>query len=316
MSEEFIGGYSKTATDPVLAPTWATITANLPIGVGSSSVAAPADGSEPVTVWASGEAMPTTFSISSGSSAWSVGSTTCAATIQPGSECTVSVTNTDPAAGADSGTLEVNGPNGSVPVTLSVTPTTPRLSSHASHASVTYGAKVVVSGSMTEPSGHPVAAHSVSLQREPAGASAWTTVSSAPTSSTGSVSFSVVPDRDAHYRLRSTTTPGYPVAVSKSVAVTVTSVLSAKARTASVRVGKSVVITVAVSPDEAGQAVTLQIRRAGAWQNLAHRALSSHSRAVFTIREPKPTTLHLRAIKTTDSEHRGAHSTPVTIKVH
>jgi hypothetical protein len=318
LAEEFIGGYTNTASDPVVTPDWSSLVTYFPLGVGTSSLTVDPGDSATVKLWASGEDMPLSYSISGGSNAWSVSAGTCPSTLLAGHTCTLTVTNTDGTAGGDSGTLSVAGPNGGASVSLSVTQTTPAkapaVSLRSSASSIGFGTAVALSGSVRS-GGAGVESHAVALQRKAAGTSTWTTVSAGQTGAEGKATFSVTPDRIASYRLLSQAGEGWLEATSAPVAVSVASVVTLTASHPTIKVGRKETLRGKVRPNQAGEAVRLQQRVAGHWKTVSELTLSPRSTVVVTFVDPSKGTLRYRLRKASGVSQRGAHSAAVTITV-
>ena len=98
--------------------TWSNVTPNLPVGVSAPPVpASPGTGSlSSVRLWASGEAMNVSVSLSGGQGVFQLQSGGC--NLAAGSSCTVPVVFTPPSVGTFGATLVVHGPNGTQDVPL------------------------------------------------------------------------------------------------------------------------------------------------------------------------------------------------------
>jgi hypothetical protein len=98
--------------------TWSDVTPNLPVGV-LAPEAAGSPGttqSSSVALWASGESMNVSLSVSGGQGVFHLSSTSCS--LQAGNSCSVPVLFTPPSTGVFTATLVVNGPNGTEDVAL------------------------------------------------------------------------------------------------------------------------------------------------------------------------------------------------------
>jgi hypothetical protein len=119
----FLGG------DTVDTPyyTWSDVTPNLPVGVSAQQVSAAPGSKQPLAVqlWASGENMNVSVSLSGGQGVFQLGSAGCA--LQAGGTCNVPVLFTPPSVGVFTATLVVKGPNGTQNVPLRA------ISSHGYH---------------------------------------------------------------------------------------------------------------------------------------------------------------------------------------
>jgi hypothetical protein len=118
LTELLVADYQPAATgsDPLLGPTWAQIAKTLPVGVSQRAIRLGGARTARTSIWASGEPMSVTATISPGrgAAAWSVTPTRCQ--LAPGSACTLTL-----AAPRRHGqaTLVLSGPNGRQSVPLS-----------------------------------------------------------------------------------------------------------------------------------------------------------------------------------------------------
>ena len=100
---------------------WSQVTPNIPVGISSQQVSAQAIPGQatqsPLELWASGEAMNISLSLSDPSGVFSLNSSSC--DLSAGSTCSVGVTFEPTTSGAYHATLSVSGPNGTqiVPIT-------------------------------------------------------------------------------------------------------------------------------------------------------------------------------------------------------
>ncbi len=110
----FVGG--DTRDTPYY--TWSDVIPHLPVGVSAPEISAlpGTTQSSSVELWASGENMNVSVSVSGGSGAFHLGSSGC--NLAAGSSCSVPVQFTPPSVGVDAATLVVNGPNGTQDVVL------------------------------------------------------------------------------------------------------------------------------------------------------------------------------------------------------
>jgi hypothetical protein len=110
----FVGG--DTTDSPHYS--WSDVTPNLPVGVSAPEISASpgTTGSSSIALWASGESMNVSVSLSGGSGVFDLGSPGC--NLAPGSSCGVPVHFSPPSVGVYTATLVVSGPNGTQDVTL------------------------------------------------------------------------------------------------------------------------------------------------------------------------------------------------------
>ncbi len=124
LTEEFIGGDSVDKPD---VTAWSSFATLFPVAVSTSSITLNAGVGAPksstVTVFDSGVSMDVTADISPTDSEWSLGSSQC--NLQPGASCPLTVYLAPAPGGVTSATLRVNGPNGTVDVTLNASSVSP-----------------------------------------------------------------------------------------------------------------------------------------------------------------------------------------------
>ncbi len=121
LDELFVGGDRRTGTgqpDAPLAPTWSAIAARLPLGVMPSALRLGRGASSgSVQVFASGEQMAVTASITASARRWSVSPRRCR--LVPGGSCELKV-SVSPTGASGTGTLMVAGPHSVQTVALTV----------------------------------------------------------------------------------------------------------------------------------------------------------------------------------------------------
>ena len=182
--------------------------------------------------------------------------------------------------------------------------------------SVTYGtattltATLVRAGSTTRLAGRPL-----TLSQRRHGTTAWGTVGSYPTGSTGVVSVRRVPSTNTDYLWSyagSATELGTngPVRV-VGVAPRVAASLSAT----SVALKHAVAMSVSVAPNHHGQRVWLQRLSGASWLNVTSVLLSSSSTARFAIPATARGTFSYRVYKPLDGDHTAAYSPVRTLRV-
>lgn len=316
-AEEFIGGFTKLAADPVLKPTWKTISSHLPIGV-ASGLSVRRNSSAALRIWASGEDMSARVQMPRGSQSFSI-SDHCPPIIKAGTVCTVTVTNTDPTAGPDSGALNVIGPNGTRVVVLSVRQPAPSLAAIKHETtSVGFRKRFNMWGSLLTSTGHPIRGQTILLQRSLLGPSSWwQTVATKRTTSRGRFHLSTRPSRSAKYRLQSANADGYPPTTSKPVRVDVTASVTAHPARRTISRGDRDTVTVKSEPTETGpQGFFVEARAAGYWQTIGGDWFNpGDDTARFAIKGSERGTSTYRIQLLNDPWHRASHSKPFTIRV-
>ena len=197
LAELFVGGDTATGAgeaDALLAPTWATISQSLQIGLSASSVVLP-NGVESGHVDVSAPAMDMYVSASiTHGSAWQVSPSSCA--LAAGSSCELTVTGRV----GSKGTLTLFGPYGSQTVTLGrQAPTSLRVRlGRTRNAS---GSTLAVTGRLATSGGSGVAGQIVTLYKHAPGKAGTSVVSRGRTRVGGSVSFRVSPHATTTYIL-------------------------------------------------------------------------------------------------------------------
>ena len=131
-TQMFVGG--DTVDTPYF--TWAQEVPLLPVGVypyGVDASVLPGSGPQrsSIELWASGEGMNITASLSGGNGVFQLGGTNC--NLPAGATCNLPITFTPPSLGVFTATLEVTGPNGTQAVPLRV------VSSHGYHLAAADG---------------------------------------------------------------------------------------------------------------------------------------------------------------------------------
>lgn len=264
MAEVFEFDDSTHTPDP---PLWATLAQSLPIGVSASSLTLTTGSPTPLQIWASGENMNVTTSISSG---FGVSPTGC--NLTAGTSCTLNVSSTG--AGPGSGTLTLTGPNGNQTVALSSRAAT-GLSLTASGQTLVSGQKLTLTGKLTTVAGGGVGGQSVTLSQRPAGSGSSSTAATGHTSADGSVTFKVSPKANTSYTLSFAGTSGFAPSTSSAVTVGVSSKITVHAKHGRVS-GK-------VSPSVAGERVKLQRRHGRRWKSVASAKLGRSGTFSFTV---------------------------------
>lgn len=155
LTELFIGYDAQASAGGIDAPTqplWPSFTAQLPVGIPSSVWIPDVQSSVEVPVWASGENMSITATVTTNSAEWSVKPGSCA--LAAGSQCDLTVA--DHGLAGQSGTLTIVGPNGPQSVSLAkVGPPTVKISTPEEGAIYPRYGAVIASYSCEEASGGP-----------------------------------------------------------------------------------------------------------------------------------------------------------------
>lgn len=157
-----------------------------------------------------------------------------------------------------------------------------RVKISVSAKAVTYGQTMTVTGQVFDGDDTFDTGETVKLQRRRAGTSRWKTLTSAPPSPHGDVSFSVKPRWSADYRLRFSGGDEQP-ATSRRVRVGVRTRVTSALSTSTAKVGDVVRMRGAVLPSHAGKSVTLQRYRDGRWRSIKSDVLNEKSKYVFRL---------------------------------
>jgi hypothetical protein len=261
MAEIFIGPDNM---DAPIAPTWATLSTQLPVGVSATSLKLPGGAtSGQLTIWASGENMNVGTATTTG---WSVSPPGCNLTAGHTCKLTVSVS---PAGLGSAGTLTLTGPNGPQTVALQSQVAT-ALSLTASRSTIVAGSPVTLTGKLTSASGAPVGGQPVTLS--PGGASA-------RTSPAGTVSFVLKPGANARYHLTFAGSGGLGSSSSSPVAVAV----APKIKLTVKHSGSSTKLSGRVTPAEPGKRVKLERRQGRRWGAVASARQSHSGKFAFVV---------------------------------
>ncbi|MPZ97690.1 MAG: hypothetical protein GEU96_22910, partial [Propionibacteriales bacterium] len=180
---------------------------------------------------------------------------------------------------------------------------------------VSYGTSTSITGVVKRPSGDPVAGAPARLYRRATSSSAWSQVASTTASDTGAYAFSFKPSRNYQYQVRFAGTTTYAASTSGAVTVRVSPVVTRTVSAWSRRVGQTVTFSGSVSPRHPGSTVYLQRFTGGAWRNAKSGRLSSTSRYAIAWTIDKPYTYSWRVYLPGHSDHFGAVSAPVTVRI-
>jgi hypothetical protein len=277
--ELFVGGDTETGAgepDAPLAPTWATIAADLPLGVSPASVALPA-GTASAAVTVSDSGIPSETITAAASGGWRVSPGGCSLTA--GSSCALTVRQS---ASGGAGTLTLTAPNGTQTVALNGLRST-SLSAVWRGGFLAYGRSATIVGRLLLIGGTGAADETVTLDATPAGAATPTALGTGLTGPAGAVRFTVRPLTDTRYTLAfagsSTLGPSssgpFPVAVSQAV--------TARVDRTTVATGQATHLSGSVVPAAPGRRVELQREDGGTWRTVGSTRLGAASRYRFTI---------------------------------
>jgi hypothetical protein len=267
MAELFIANDSTDTAD--VHPLWSELTSSLPVGVSATSLTMTAGSSTSLEIWASGENMNVTTSISSG---FSVSPTGC--NLTAGTSCNLTVSPAS--AGVGSGTLTLTGPNGPQTVALENRVAT-SLSLSASGRTLVSGRKLSLAGRLTTSAGSRVGGQTVTLMQHPAGSRS-STAATGQTGADGSVTFELSPQTNTSYTLTFGGASGLIPSSSSSVTVTVSPKITVHVKRGVAR-GK-------VSPSLPGKRIALQRRRGRGWKTVASAKLGHSGTFSFPVSKP------------------------------
>lgn len=202
--------------------------------------------------------------------------------------------------------------NASLPATIA---TTQSASTFSVPSSMRYGTSVLATGTLTL-SGRALAGRLVDLYGQKVGATTWSKVASATTSSTGTFAFTVKPGATVRYRTgyAGSGTTGGSFSVTRTV--TVAPVRSVRASRTSFYLGGSVTLSTTVSPNHAGSVVSLQRWSGTRWITVTTRTLTSTSSASATL---KPTIRGYNSYRwylPAHADHAGSVSATLTVRVY
>jgi spore germination protein len=148
---------------------------------------------------------------------------------------------------------------------------------------VTYGTRVTVSGKLTTSSGAAAPGQKVTLQWRAAGSTAWQSVASGTTSSTGAVAIAYTPKHNGSFRLASSTSWSYLASTSSAVNTQVRWRASAKFTDATVRRGTTVRLGGSVGPTRSGTTVQRQRLINGTWSVVGSTKVRSDGTYSFSF---------------------------------
>ena len=189
------------------------------------------------------------------------------------------------------------------------------LSLSASPLTLTYGQKTILSGRLGTSSGELYAGQRVIIQQRPAGAASFSNLKAVSTNYNGAFKLALKPVKNTYYRAvysgNNTLKLGTSASSAKLVRVRVR--VTENVSTTSVKLGKSLVISGAVSPSHRGY-VKLIIRRNGSLFARKKASLSS-SRYRFVYKPPRTGRYSVVASYAKDADHLGNVSPARKFKV-
>ncbi|SCE80859.1 Serine protease, subtilisin family [Micromonospora mirobrigensis] len=187
----------------------------------------------------------------------------------------------------------------------------------SSPTSLVHGtAQVTVTGRLTRTdTGAAIAFTSVQLHARPKGATSFTYLGSATSTSTGALTYpGLRPDASTEYKWvyrgsnDETTGQAYIGAASQLKLVSVAPYLSAKLSRTSFALGGTVTLSGTVTPGHPSQTIYLQRSIGGVWKDVATGKLTSTSAYAFTVKPAARGTYWYRVRKPADSDHLEARS--------
>jgi hypothetical protein len=182
------------------------------------------------------------------------------------------------------------------------------LTAAPSSATVTYGSKTTLRGTLSRKAGPALAGKPVRLYVK-YGSGAWALAGTGTTASNGAYAIAHAPRARATYGLRFAGDAAN-LAASRDVAVKVATKVTVSLSSPAAAVGRTVRVSGTVSPAHPGQLVQRQQRIGGVWTSLASARLSSAGRFTFTLRPATRGTKYYRVVGLTDADHvAGASAT-------
>ncbi|MGW0230859.1 fibronectin type III domain-containing protein [Actinopolymorpha singaporensis] len=191
----------------------------------------------------------------------------------------------------------------------------PTLSFTTSATSLTYGGAVTMSGRLTDPQGGALPSIPVHVQYRSLGSSAWKTLVSGTTSSTGQITASIKPSATRDFRLLSDASEQYASATSPVVRVNVAQKVTAASDKSSILLGQTLTITGSVAPSHAGGTVLLQAYYSGAWHTVKSATLSSSSTYSVSYKPSSKGSKPFRVYRSADTDHLANVSPSLTVTV-
>ncbi|MBM2616413.1 hypothetical protein JIG36_12680 [Actinoplanes sp. LDG1-06] len=180
---------------------------------------------------------------------------------------------------------------------------------------IVHGTTLTVSGRLTTTAGAAVSGHQVVLQWRRAGTTAWATVATGSSSSTGAVSLRYAPGANGAFRLSAPSSWAYLAAVSAPVTTIVRWCVSAALQHATVPRGATVRLTGKVAPVRAGTPVRRQRYADGAWTTVASTTVGSGGTYGFSFTWRTAGTYTYRVVVPGTSVNAAGYSAAVRLRV-
>jgi 5-hydroxyisourate hydrolase-like protein (transthyretin family) len=217
--------------------------------------------------------------------------------------------------------INPDGTSSSSTPSAPVTPAPPAattLTLVAAPTSVLYGATVALTGRLQQADSAGIAGETVTVERRPKGATAWTALTTVTTASDGTLDPSpqVTPQAHTEYRLRHPATPFYAAGTSLTATVLVGVRLTARLNRTSMALGRTATIAGQVVPALRGQRIRLQHKQGRSWRTVQARTLPATGRLSFALRPRGTGTSWWRIYKASDPDHIGAISPTLRLVVY
>lgn len=205
--------------------------------------------------------------------------------------------------------------NGNTSPPVSVTIPGSAMTSTSVPAALSYGARTTISGQLTDPTTHlPLAGEIVHLYCKPHARTSWSLVATRTSDATGRYSTTQAPTANTDYQAQYAGSDSRLPGISAVRTVAVSPRLSLAVSHLKVKRHEPVTFSVGVSPNLAGQRVSLQRHTSRGWAVVATKSMSSSSHATFVIKPVKGTSSY-RIFKPTSPTHAAALSRSLIIKV-
>lgn len=183
-------------------------------------------------------------------------------------------------------------------------------------AAVTYGTAQTVTGKLTTATGAAIASTPVVLQFMAPGATAWRTVASGTSSSTGAVSLKWASSSNGKFRLYAYATWTYLASASPAVTTAIRWKATAAFASTTVQRKKPIKLSGKVTPARAGTVVQQQrYLGGGVWSTVASAKVNSAGAYSFSFTLPSPNTYTYRVYVPTTKDNSSAVSPTVKVKI-
>jgi hypothetical protein len=191
------------------------------------------------------------------------------------------------------------------------TPTT--VTARAVPTTVTWGARVALSGALKLANGAPMVGASVAVQSQ--AGKTWTTLATVSTQAAGAWATTVRPSTNRIYRAVFAGSPGTRASTSKSVVVGVRPHISLNLSKSKVRLGKTVTFSGTVAPSHKGRLVSLQLFHHGNWVTKKSAKLSKRSKYSVAWKVTSRTDYTWRVVLRRHSDHAAGVSRRLKLTV-